>query len=120
MDLFKNKVELDISEIADTLNEILVPAEIIRQAYKLGDDTVIFSDLRILKADKQGAKLKRLEFTTIPYKSIKYFKKEIISRSSIEILIFLSEAGEPVRLKTKHDYIAMEIYQVLSKNVLRI
>ena len=86
---------------------------------RLKEDIVVFTDKRILRTDKQGAKNNRLEYTTIPYRSVHYFRKEITGRSESELIIYLTGIEEPLRLKFKHDNILTDAYQVLSKFVLR-
>ena len=120
MGLFKgNDVELDIEEMSDELAFILVAGEVIRRAYQLKDDVVVLTDKRILRTDKQGAKANRLEYSTIPYRSVHYFRKEITGRNESELIIYLTGIEEPLRLKFKHDNILSDAYQVLSKCVLR-
>ena len=121
MGIFKasSSIEMDVSEMAEELEYILVPGEVIRRAYRLKEDIVVFTDKRILRTDKQGAKNNRLEYTTIPYRSVHYFRKEITGRSESELIIYLTGIEEPLRLKFKHDNILTDAYQVLSKYVLR-
>ena len=122
MEIFKGRsgsVELDISEMAEEMEFILVPGEVIRRAYQLKEDIVVLTDKRILRTDKQGAKSKRLEYSTIPYRSVLYFRKEITGRSESELIIYLTSVDEPLRMKFKHDNILTDAYQVLSKCVLR-
>ena len=65
-------------------------------------DRFVFTNKRLILVDKQGYTGKKVEFKSIPYKSIKYFSVETAGRFDMdaELKIWVSNRVEPTISKT--------------------
>lgn len=115
----KKSGELDVEEMSEILEFLLLPGEVIRQAYQCGPDIAVFTDKRLLTADAQGADKKRTEFASYPYRSILFFEKHVLGRAEIRLSIYLAGRDEPVQLTCDDDVTAVDMYRLLSRQVLR-
>ena len=92
-DLFSSRYSF-FSEvpIPDHLEILLSKKETALFAVKTVRDTAVFTDKRILIADKQGITGKKVEYATVPYKSIISYSIETAGSFDLdsEIKIYLS------------------------------
>jgi len=71
--------EIDPAELDSQLHtntHILLDEEKVLMAFKAGRDVSIFTNLRVMILDVQGLSGKKIEYTSIPYKSIRGFAVE--------------------------------------------
>ena len=92
---FYNEVPLD-----DSLRPFLSSKETVAFATKTVRDVAVFTDKRILIADKQGITGKKIEYYSIPYKNIVTYAIETAGRFDLdsEIKLVLS-GGLKIELK---------------------
>ena len=92
---FYNEVPLD-----DSLRPFLSSKETVAFAAKTVRDIAVFTDKRILIADKQGITGKKVEYYSIPYKNIVTYAIETAGRFDLdsEIKLVLS-GGLKIELK---------------------
>lgn len=64
------------TEAPEEVKDVLLYSEEVVAAYKTVRDTAIFTNKRIIIADKQGISGKKVEVYTIPYKSIVMYSTE--------------------------------------------
>ncbi len=74
--LFGNATQADAQSVQQEFAAVLIPGEQVQAAFRLVRDLFIFTDKRLILVDKQGLTGNKVEYTTIPYKSIKYFAVE--------------------------------------------
>ncbi|HHW08328.1 MAG TPA: PH domain-containing protein [Clostridia bacterium] len=79
--------------IPENLLRMLVPGEQALFAVKTIRDAAVFTDRRILIADKQGLTGKKVEYCTIPYKSIVAFSIETAGTFDFDSEIKLTLSG---------------------------
>ncbi|GEA17754.1 PH domain-containing protein [Moorella sp. E306M] len=79
--------------IPEHLNKMLITQEKPLFAVKTIRDVAIFTDKRILIADKQGITGKKIEYCTIPYKSIVTYSIETAGTFDLDAEIKLNLAG---------------------------
>ncbi|HLS09632.1 PH domain-containing protein [Lentibacillus sp.] len=108
-----NASEADAQEVEKELGELLSPGENVEHAYKLIRDLMVFTDKRLILVDKQGVTGKKIEYHSIPYKSITHFSVETAGTFDLEaeLLIWISGSSEPVQ-KTFNKQ--LNIYKVQS------
>ncbi|QKY71737.1 PH domain-containing protein [Lentibacillus sp. CBA3610] len=108
-----NASEADTKEVEKELNELLSPAENVEHAYKLIRDLMVFTNKRLILVDKQGVTGKKIEYHSIPYKSITHFAVETAGTFDLEaeLMIWISGSSEPVQ-KTFNKQ--LNIYKVQS------
>ena len=68
-----NSSSVSVAEVAKELKDVLFPGEEVEQAYKIIRDQIIFTNKRLILVDKQGITGKKVEYHSIPYKSISHF-----------------------------------------------
>lgn len=71
-----NASTLSKEEASKDLEQILTNSEEIDVAFKLIRDLIVFTDKRLLLVDKQGLTGKKVEYHSIPFKSISHFSVE--------------------------------------------
>jgi len=74
-----NQRELDANVVNDELHSatrVLLDDEKVLMAFKAGRDISVFTNLRVLTIDVQGLSGKKIEYTSLPYKSIKSWSVE--------------------------------------------
>ena len=88
-------------------------------AYKLIRDYVVFTNLRLLLVDKQGITGKKVEFHSIPYKSISHFSVETAGHFDLdaELKIWISSASTPIEKRFSKAVNIFEVQALLAKAV---
>ena len=71
-----NAGEIETSKATDEFGALLAPGEQIEKAYQLIRDTFIFTNKRLILVDVQGMTGKKIDYHSIPYKSIYHFSIE--------------------------------------------
>jgi hypothetical protein len=74
--LMGNASKADLEAIAKEYGALLGTGEEMQHAYKLTRDVIIFTNRRLILIDKQGMTGKKIEYLSVPYKSIKLFAVE--------------------------------------------
>lgn len=112
--------ELEISEATKELNHILMDGEKIERAYKLIRDLFVFTDKRLIMVDKQGITGKKVDYHTVPYKSIIHFSVETAGNFDLdsELKIWLAGAPLPIAKDFKNDQSIIDIQKTLAKYVV--
>lgn len=104
-------------DVAEELSRILVDGEEVDVAFKLVRDLIVFTDKRLLLVDKQGLTGKKVEYHSIPFKSISHFSIETAGRFDLdaELKIWISGAELPAIEKLfKKDDSIYDIQKVLA------
>jgi hypothetical protein len=68
--LLGNASKIDPAKVQQEFAQILAPGEKVEHAYQLIRDYFVFTDKRLVLVDKQGMTGSKVEFHSIPYKSI--------------------------------------------------
>lgn len=118
--LMGNASEVDIDKLNEELSEILTSSERIEQAYKVIRDTFIFTDKRLILIDKQGMTGKKVEYRSIPYKSILHFSVETAGTFDLdaELKIFIS-GSEPIQKNFNKSTNIQAVQRILAEHVLK-
>ncbi|WP_027254261.1 PH domain-containing protein [Photobacterium halotolerans] len=99
--LLGNAGEMAIPEATQELQIILGPNEKIELAYKLIRDMLILTDCRLMLIDKQGMTGRKVEYRSIPYKSITMFVVESTGNFDLdaELKIWISGQHDPIGME---------------------
>ncbi|MEC3883011.1 PH domain-containing protein [Halobacillus litoralis] len=118
--LMGNASQVDVDKIERELEGILIEGENVQSGYKVLRDSFIFTDRRLLLIDKQGMTGKKVEYHSIPYKSITHFSVETAGSFDLdsELKIWLSGTSEPIGKLFKKDSPIEEVQQTLATFVL--
>jgi hypothetical protein len=108
-----NASQADASKVQKEHQEIFIPGEEVKAAFRLVRDLFIFTDKRLVLVDKQGLTGKKVEYLSVPYKSIKYFSVETAGRfdRDAELKIWVGNKSEPTiqkELKKGIDIISLQ------------
>jgi len=91
--LIGNAAETDIDDVKKDYGKLLGQNEQIIQAYKWVRDLLIFTDYRLILVDIQGATGKKVDYHSIPYKSIRHFAVESTGHFDLEAELKIWVAG---------------------------
>ena len=118
--LMGHATEIDIEKIKKEFSPLLIKGESLVAAFKLIRDLFVFTNLRLILVDKQGLTGKKVDYQTIPYKSISRFAKESagILDLDAELKIWIHGEKEPIKKEFKKDDSVNKIYRILSAVIL--
>ncbi len=110
--LFGNASQVDVDKIIKDYETIFFEGESVECAFILVRDVYIFTTKRLILVDKQGITGRKVEYLSIPYKSITRFSVETAGHFDLdaELKIWISSATEPTLKKTFNK--SANIYQV--------
>ncbi|WPC40249.1 PH domain-containing protein [Clostridium sp. JS66] len=119
--LMGNASEVNIQEVEKELSNILASTEIIEKAYKLIRDMFIFTNKRLILVDRQGVTGKKVEYHSIPYKSITHFSIETSGHFDLdaELKIWISGTPTPIEKQFNKSLNIYELQSVLAEYVLK-
>ena len=115
-----NASKIDVTKIASEFEKILTHGERVEHAYQLIRDYFVFTNKRLVLVDKQGITGSRVEYCSIPYKSITHFSIETNGTLDLdaELKIWISSAPAPVARKFSRKLNIFEVQSVLASYVL--
>jgi hypothetical protein len=116
-----NASKIDASKIQQEFAQILAPGERVEHAYQVIRDYFVFTDKRFVLVDKQGLTASKVEYHSIPYKSITHFSVETGGTFDLdaELKIWISGTHEPVEKQFNKKLSIYEVQAVLASYVLR-
>ncbi|NYF25453.1 PH domain-containing protein [Sporosarcina sp. JAI121] len=116
-----NASEIDLIKAEKEMKDLLTPTEKVEHAYKLIRDLLIFTDKRLLLVDKQGVTGKKVEYHSIPYKSVVHFSIETAGTFDLdaELKIWLSGSSAPIQKKFNKSLNIYKVQSVLAEYVLK-
>ena len=116
-----NASKVDNAEIQNEFSRILAPGEKVEHAYQLTRDYFVFTDKRFVLVDKQGLTGNKVEYHSIPYKSITHFSIETGGTFDLdaELKIWLSGTALPIQKRFNKKLSIYEVQAVLASYVLR-
>ncbi len=96
--LLGNASKIDSAKIADEFDPILAPNERVEHVYQLIRDYFVFTNKRLVMVEKQGVTGRKVEYHSIPYKSVSHFAVETAGHFELdaELKIWLSGKTEPI------------------------
>lgn len=116
-----NASKIDVEKVAAEFDKILAPGEKIEHAYQLIRDYFVFTDKRLVLVDKQGLTGSKVEFHSIPYKSITHFSIETGGTMDLdaELKIWISSTPAPILKQFNKRLSIYEVQAVLASYVLK-
>ncbi|WP_141432759.1 PH domain-containing protein [Bacillus sp. 03113] len=115
--LLGNASTVQKDEAKKELEPLLIDGEEITAAFKLVRDLIIFTEKRLIIVDKQGITGKKIDYHSIPYKSISHFSVETAGHFDLdaELKIWISGAQLPAVTKTfKKDKSIFDVQKILA------
>jgi len=119
--LMGNASEVNIAEVQKECSNILAENENIEKAYRLIRDMFIFTNKRLILIDKQGVTGKKIEYHSIPYKSITHFSIETAGNFDLdaELKIWISGTATPIQKQFNRNLNIYAVQSVLASYVLK-
>ena len=116
-----NASKIDPAEIQQEFSKILAPNERIEHVYQLIRDYFVFTDKRFILVDKQGLTGSKVEYHSIPYKSITHFSIETAGTFDLdaELKIWISSTAAPIQKQFNKKLSIYEVQSVLASYVLK-
>jgi hypothetical protein len=112
--------EIPNDQATKEIAKLLTSNEEVKKAFKLVRDMLIFTDRRLLCVDKQGMGTK-VEYLTIPYKSIEMFALEtagVMERDS-EISLWIKGHNQPKKFAFRRGSDVEAVYKIIGEVCLR-
>ena len=108
--------EADADKVESQLAKILIPDERVEIAYQLVRDMTVLTNKRVILVDRQGMTGRKVEYVSIPYKSIVKFTVETAGHFDMDadVHLHLSGSAEPVRLEIRRAGDAALLVQTLA------
>lgn len=119
--LMGNASEVNVAEVRSEFAKILGQNETIEKAYKLVRDLFIFTNKRLILVDKQGLTGRKVEYHSIPYKSVTHFSVETAGHFDLEaeLKIWISGSATPIQKQFNKSLNIYELQSVLADFVLK-
>ncbi|QMU28886.1 PH domain-containing protein [Adhaeribacter radiodurans] len=119
--LMGNASEVSLETIQTEFAPLLVDGENLEKAFKILRDMLVFTNKRLLIVDKQGLTGSKIEYLSIPYKSITRFSKESGGMFDLdaELNIWVTGQAEPIKKEFRKDNNINQVYQLLSTFILK-
>jgi hypothetical protein len=93
----------------------------VEHAYQIFRDYFVFTDKRFVLVDKQGLTGSKVEYHSLPYKSITHFSIETAGTFELdaELKIWITGKAEPVKKQFNKKLSIYEVQAVLASYVLK-
>lgn len=117
--LIGNVSEMSIDEVIQEFGQLLGENEAIDAGYKLIRDAMIFTNKRIILIDKQGVTAKKIEYMSIPYKSIERFSVETAGHFDLdaELKLWVRGMAEPIEQQFNSKVNIYEVQSIIAKYI---
>lgn len=97
--LLGNASEIDPHKLNSQLAPVLIQNEEIHRAFRIIRDLFVFTSRRLILVDKQGLTGKKVEYHSIPYKSISHFAVETAGRFDMDAEMKMWVRGNPMPIQ---------------------
>jgi hypothetical protein len=116
-----NAAKIDPAKIQQEFSQILAKGEVVEHAYQLIRDYFVFTDKRLVLVDKQGMTGSKIDYHSIPYKSITHFSVETGGTFDLdaELKIWISGTAAPIQKQFNKKLSIYEVQSVLAGYVRR-
>ena len=93
-----NASPIDRQSAVEEFGRLMAHEEEVQAAFKVVRDAFLFTNRRLIIVDKQGVRGKKVEYHSLPYKSVTHFSVETAGSFDLdaELKIWLSGSDEPI------------------------
>ena len=116
-----NASQIDATVAQRDYAQLLTPGEQVEKAYQLVRDQFLFTDKRFLFINKQGLSGSKIEYMSIPYRTITRFSVETGGTFDLdaELKIWVTGTAEPLQVQFNKKLSIYEVHGTLAAYVLR-
>ena len=116
-----NASKIDAGKIQQEFEQILATGEQVEHAYQLIRDYFVFTSKRLVLVDKQGMSGSKVEYHSIPYKSITHFSVETGGHFDLdaELKIWISGTALPFQKRFNKKLSIYEVQSLLASYILK-
>jgi len=109
--------EKNLDKIAEDFAPLLAPGENVQRAFGLIRDLIVFTDRRLILTNKQGVTGSKVEYLSVPYRSIVMFSIETAGHFDMEseLRIWVSGQAAPIERSLGRDAGARDIVALLAQ-----
>lgn len=117
--LMGNASKIDPSRIQGEFARLLAPGENVEHAYQLFRDYFVFTNKRLVLVDKQGLTGSKVDYHSIPYRSITQFSVETAGTFDLdaELRIWVTGSSQPILKQFNKSLDIYEVQAVLAQYV---
>lgn len=116
--LLGNASKVTVGSVQAELSEVLVPGEKVGAVFKLIRDLYAFTDKRLILIDKQGLTGKKIEYLSIPYKSVILFSVETAGTFDVDAELVIHYSGGSIKREFNKGTDILQIQRLLARMVL--
>ena len=119
--LLGNASEVNVADVENELSPILGDTEKVERAFKVVRDMYVFTSGRLILIDKQGLTGKKVDYLSLPYRSISSFSVETAGHFDLdaELKMWVSGRHEPVIKELKRGSDVVGIQKLLANKILK-
>ena len=116
-----NSSELPPAQLQTEYAVLFLPGERVLKGYMLVRDVFLFTDKRLMLIDKQGLTGKKVEYQSIPYKSIVRFAVETAGTFDLdaELHVWIASTPDPISKQFTKQVNVYEVQSMLASMVCR-
>jgi len=113
--------EKDTQALAQDFAPLLAPGETLVRAFGLIRDLIVFTDRRLIFVDKQGVTGSKVEYLSVPYRSITMFSLETPGHFDLdaELKVWVSGQVAPLQRTIGRGNGAQDIVALLAQHAPR-
>ncbi len=117
--LMGNASEADLNAVAKDLEKIVTEGERVEKAFKIIRDLIVFTNKRLILIDKQGMTGKKVEYHSVPYRSVTHYSVETAGTFDMdaELKIYISSTVQPISKQFRKDNSIYDIQRALATYV---
>jgi len=115
-----NAGEIQAEQAQQDLQNLFVDGEQVEKAYQVGRDVLAFTQFRLLLVDKQGITGTKVEYRSIPYRSITNFSVETAGNFDLDAELKIWVTGNPLAISKEFNkkVNVYEVQSVLARHVI--
>jgi hypothetical protein len=91
--------EKNLDKITEDFAPLLAPGENVQRAFGLIRDLIVFTDRRLIMTNKQGVTGSKVEYLSVPYRSIVMFSIETAGHFDLEAELRIWVSGQPAPIE---------------------
>ena len=112
--------DLDPDKAATEFQRVLLPGENVVAAFRTVRDSILLTDLRVVYVNVQGLTGSKIDFQSIPWRSVVRFSIETAGTFDLDadMKIWISGAAAPIEAKISRKSDPHKIQRIMSQHVL--